>query len=170
MRTIIKIINYLIEAKNCYVFIIAHTYNTLDQSDDYAEIIRLRCLLKRKDKLVIVPFNPSPFFIRKVYKTMDLIITSRLHGVILSRPVPVVVIPTSLIYRLQEVVRQLGLSDYCVNSFDYVDIRKVVDKALCQGDQIRLHQERVLKSLLKELDKLKEILLAILKYSSQHTR
>jgi colanic acid/amylovoran biosynthesis protein len=152
---IANLIDYLIETKNAYIFIIPHTKSTPDQSDEELELQKLYNLVRRKDRVILIPFNPSPNLVKSLYKTMDLVISSRLHGIILSRPTPVVAIPITWKYRYRGIMEQLGLSDYCVDSLDFEKIKDKIDECWVRRIQIRAKQQKVTRDLLEEFQLLR---------------
>jgi hypothetical protein len=66
-----------------------------------------------KDKVELLPYTPSPNDFMAAFKEMDIMISSRFHSIILSRPVPIVAIPTTFApHRLIATMESLGLSEY----------------------------------------------------------
>jgi len=159
---IAALLDYIIETKNARIFMVSHSKDTADQSDTVMEIPKLLQMIKRKDRLTVLPYSSSPYYLKAIYPAMDLVIAARIHSIVLSHPTPLVVLPTVKIYRFLEVLKVLGLSDYCVDDvFNLDKMKRVVDQAWAERSHIRSHREQVMREMSKEFEQLVEELKAI---------
>lgn len=155
-QVISNLIDRLIQSKDAYVFMVPHTKDTGDQVDDTMEIPKIISMIKQKNRVSVLPFESPPYGITDFYSKMDLVVTSRLHAIVLSRPVPVVAIPTMVKHRLMGTMSCLGLSDYYIDSLSVEEVEGVIDQAWNQRAQIRTQQEEMLQQIAGELESLKK--------------
>lgn len=175
LRTIAALCDYIAESKDAHIFLIPQ--NTRVPDDDTVGLGEVWQLMKRKEQAEILPYNPSPQYWQAFYQELDMVVTSRFHGIVLSRPTPVVAIPTYGLgtrsrankplagYKIRGLMEMLELAEYCVDAelSDMEEVKIVVDKAWAQRSNIKAQQERMITNLLMGLEHVSQELRDLIK-------
>ena len=161
LQVMARLSDYIAETMSARIILIPHTIDV--PNDDTVGLREVWKLMKHQEQAEILRYNPSPDYLRAIYQQMDLVVTSRVHGVVISRPTPVVAIPVVLKHRVRGIMESLNLKEYCVPSepLDLQELKEVVEKAWANRAAIKAQQEVVMKSLLLQLDGISEELRAL---------
>jgi len=153
-----NLINYLIEAKNAQVFLVPWTVDVSGwESNDLEIIVEIQRLVAQKNCTKILPFFSSPEKIIQFCRTAALIISSRTHGIVLSRPAPFIAVPVVLTHRFTGLTQLLDLPQYCCKtSTDFSELKNLVDRVLAEKELIRTQQARTLDRLLLNFENLRD--------------
>jgi polysaccharide pyruvyl transferase WcaK-like protein len=167
MKTMASLCDFLIEHKNARILFLPLSRKNKSDADTIS-LNHLIRLLKRKEETIFVPYISSPVLFRDISRQLDLVISSRLHGIILSRPAPVVAITRGdTSYRLTGVMDKLGLPQFTSsleNESDFDNIKKLIDIALVNSVTIRSQQQIQIQKINEDLEKTMEILKTTIPY------
>lgn len=155
IKSMAALCDYLVETKGAHITLIPNTSDVFPD-DDIITLGKLRGLMKWKEKARVLPYEANPEHFVSIFNSLDLVITSRFHGVILSRPTPVIAIPVAFMpYRIISLMETLGIAEYIcylnsTSSFD--EAKNMVDKAWAHREEIRAQQQRVIADIPRQLE------------------
>ncbi len=167
MKSLADLCNYLIDHKKAKIIFFPMSIDILSQ-DDPIFLKKLSEHIKKKEKVQI--FSPDQSIDRYIglFKRLDLLITSRFHGIILSRPTPVIAVPrkntNSMSFKLVGMMELLGIPEYVcyLDEPSGLDIaKKLIEKTWINRESVKEQQQKITNQmgnqLILEMQRLKDI-------------
>nr|MDO8081414.1 Coenzyme F420 hydrogenase/dehydrogenase, beta subunit C-terminal domain [Candidatus Freyarchaeota archaeon] len=124
-----KVADYLIEKYNAFLLLIPmHTDPTYEIQNDYNACSQVYSHIKNKQNALLI--NTSDWNPREIMGCLgliDLLISARMHGVILASTMHTPTLAIAGLHKVKGVTEMLGTEDFIVN-FDDISLEKVLAK------------------------------------------
>lgn len=170
IETVSTVIEECISQLGAEIYVIAQALGPGPCEDDRLAIEDLLAALRTREHCYVILEDLSPQVLCSLYKCMDCLISTRLHGGILAAcaGTPSVVFDYHSSSKARGVFTQLGMSDFVlqIDSLEVKAIMQRIERLLLEKERIRLQLEERVEAARKEINFIGELVASALKTAS----
>jgi colanic acid/amylovoran biosynthesis protein len=104
---------------------------------------KIKKSLQEPDRLVVISEEPPAPVLKAAYGIMDLVVTTRMHPIIMCAGMTTPVISIAYEYKCRELMRLINLEEYCI------DLNDVTREKLIQLTEKAIHESGSIRSMLE---------------------